>query len=57
MKELQRDFGDCCQFVFAKNRSSSQILIPKLLMLGNRMWNVDVQYFLDAGEMNYFEIK
>jgi hypothetical protein len=57
MKELQRDFRDCCQFVFAKNRSSSQILIPKLLMLGPKIWNVDVQYFLDAGEMNYFEIK
>jgi len=57
MRELQRDFRDCCQFVFAKNRSSSQILVPKLLMLGSKMWNVDVQYFLDAGEMNYFEIK
>ena len=57
MKELQRDFRDCCQFVFAKNRSSSQILTPKLLMLGSKMWDVDVQYFLDAGEMNYFEIK
>jgi hypothetical protein len=57
MKGLQRDFRDCCQFVFAKNRSSSQILIPKLLMLGSEAWHVDIQYFLDAGEMNYFEIK
>jgi hypothetical protein len=57
MRQLQHEFRDCCQFVFAGNRSSSQILIPKLLMLGKKMWNVDVQYFLDAGEMNYFEIK
>lgn len=57
MKQLQRDYRDCCQFVFAGNRSSSQILIPKLLMLGPKMWNVDVQYFLDIGEMNYFDIK
>jgi hypothetical protein len=57
MRQLQHDFRDCCQFVFSGNRSSSQILIPKLLMLGKKMWNVDVQYFLDIGEMNYFEIK
>ena len=55
MRYLQHEFKDCCQFVFTGNRSSSQILIPKLLVLGKKLWNVDMQYFLDSGEMNYFE--
>lgn len=55
MRDLQHEFKDCCQFVFSGNRSSSQILIPKLLVLGKKLWNVDIQYYLDSGEMNYFE--
>lgn len=55
MRELQHEFKDCCQFIFSGNRSNSQILIPKLLILGKKVWNVDIQYYLDTGEMNYFE--
>jgi hypothetical protein len=55
MREIQSDFRDCCQFVFSGNRSNSQILIPKLLVNGKKLWNTDIQYFLDAGAMNYYE--
>ena len=57
LRELQTQFSDCCQFVFAGNRSGSQMLIPKLLTLGPKIWHTDVQYFLDQGEMNYFDKK
>ena len=55
MKEMQHEYRDCCQFVFSGNRSSSQILIPKLLMCGKKLWDTDMQYFLDSGCMNYYE--
>ena len=55
MKELQHEYRDCCQFVFSGNRSSSILLIPKLLICGQKLWNTDMQYFLDEGVMNYYE--
>ena len=55
MRQLQHEYKDCCQFVFSGNRSNSQILIPKLLICGQKLWQTDIQYFLDKGEMNYFE--
>lgn len=55
MKELQHKYRDCCQFVFSGNRSNSKILIPKLLMCGQKLWNTDIQYFLDEGVMDYYE--
>lgn len=55
MKEMQREYRDCCQFVFSGNRSNSQLLIPKLLICGKKLWNTDIQYFLDKGDMNYYE--
>lgn len=55
MRELQHEFKDNCQFVFSGSRSSSQILIPKLLVHGKKLWNVDMQYYLDEGVMNYYE--
>lgn len=51
MRELQREFSDCCQFVFSGNRTNSQILIPKLLVCGQSLWNTDIQYFLDSGAL------
>jgi len=47
MRDIQREFKDCCQFVFSGNRSNSEKIIPKLLCVGKKLWNVDVQYFLD----------
>jgi len=45
MRELQREYGDCCQFVFSGSRDLSVELIPKLLVLGRSLWKTDIQYF------------
>lgn len=47
MRLLQHEFAGYCQFIFSGNRTSSEILIPKLTAVGNILWDVDVQYFLD----------
>ena len=57
MRTIQHDFKDCCQFVFSGNRGNSVLLIPKLLVLGRKLWDTDIQYFLNSGVMNYFERK
>ena len=45
MRQLQRDYNDCCQFVFSGSRGLSAELIPKLLILGKSLWRTDMQYF------------
>jgi hypothetical protein len=45
MRDLQRQYGDCCQFVFSGSRDLSVELIPKLLVLGKSLWKTDIQYF------------
>jgi hypothetical protein len=52
MREIQNQFQDCCQFVFSGSRSNSEILIPKLLTFGPKIWRVDIQYFLDNKLIN-----
>ena len=47
---IQHEFAGNCQFVFTDNRKHSQEIIPKLLYLGEKLWNVDIQYFLDKEE-------
>jgi ERCC4-type nuclease len=47
---VQHEFAGHCQFVFTDNRKHSEEIIPKLLYLGDKLWNVDVQYFLDKEE-------
>ena len=47
---VQHEFAGHCQFVFTDNRSHSEEIIPKLLSLGKKLWDVDVQYFLDKEE-------
>ena len=49
MREIQHEFADCCQFVFSGNRSNSQVLIPRLLTIGKKIWRTDIQYFIDTG--------
>ena len=44
---VQHEFAGNCQFVFTDGREHSQEVIPKLLYLGKKLWNVDIQYFLD----------
>lgn len=45
MREIQKQYKDCCQFVFSGSRTNSIELIPKILMLGKKLWNTDVEYF------------
>jgi hypothetical protein len=47
MREIQAEYSDCCQFIFSGSRENSELLIPKLLVLGTQLWRVDVQYFWD----------
>lgn len=47
LKLISQEYKDCCQFVFAENRSGLKKLIPKILFYGKDMWKVDVQYFLN----------
>ena len=47
MREIQAEYTDCCQFVFSGSREKSEELIPKILVLGTKLWAVDLQYFWD----------
>ena len=47
MRILQHEFAGHCQFIFSGSRSNSEVLIPKLLCLGNKLWETDLQYFID----------
>jgi hypothetical protein len=47
MRLLQHEFRDCCQFVFSGSRKRSELFIPKLLKCGKKIWNTDVQYFIN----------
>jgi hypothetical protein len=53
LRDVQQEYGDCCQFVFSGSRKRSEFLIPKLLVLGDVMKNVDVQYYLNVGLLDY----
>lgn len=47
MRNLIKDYPRRCQFIFTGSREKSIELIPKLLYHGKRLWQVDMQYFLD----------
>ena len=47
---IQHEFAGHCQFVFTNSRKHSEEIIPKLLYLGKKLWDVDVQYFIDKEE-------
>jgi len=46
MRVLAHDFAGSCQFIFTGSREQSQQLIPKILTLGKKLWNVDLQYYI-----------
>lgn len=46
MREILHQY-DNIQFVFSKNRKNSEAIIPYLLMYGEDLWNIDVQYYLN----------
>lgn len=47
LKELSQEYKDVCQFLFLHNRSGLKNIIPKLLLYGKKIWNVDLQYYID----------
>lgn len=51
MRMLTHEFQGHCQFVFTETRTNSESIIPKLLYYGKKLWNVDLQYFLDNYDM------
>ena len=46
-RELMYEFPNNCQFIFTGSRANSSVLIPKILFYGKKLWNVDLQYFID----------
>jgi hypothetical protein len=46
MRVLAHDFAGHCQFIFTGGREQSQEIIPKILTLGKKLWNVDLQYYI-----------
>ena len=47
MRVLQHKYKDCCQFLFTGSRKNSEHLIPQILLAGRKIWNVDMQYFIN----------
>ena len=47
MRVLAHEFTGHCQFLFTGSRENSQKLIPKLLTYGDKLWGVDLQYYID----------
>jgi hypothetical protein len=45
MRDMQKKYKDCCQFVFAGSRELSELLIPKILVFGKQLWGADLHYF------------
>jgi hypothetical protein len=46
MRVLAHDFAGSCQFIFTGGRKQSEQIIPKLLTLGKKVWDVDLQYYI-----------
>ena len=47
MRVLAHEFAGTCQFLFTGSRENSELIIPKLLVLGDKLWDVDLQYYID----------
>lgn len=52
MRMLTHEFRGHCQFIFTGNRANSELIIPKLLYYGKKLWNVDLQYFIDNNDLD-----
>jgi hypothetical protein len=50
MRLLQQEFHKNCQFVFSGSRKNSVALIPKLLVCGPKLWETDIQYFIEKDQ-------
>lgn len=51
MRMLLHKYPQKIQFVFTGNREKSKQIIPKLLWNGKKLWNVDIQYYLDNKQL------
>tara|TARA_A200000159_G_scaffold149481_1_gene158042 strand:+ start:3683 stop:4639 length:957 start_codon:yes stop_codon:yes gene_type:complete len=51
MREIAHQFKGVCQFVFTGSRESSEDIIERVLYFGEKMWDVDLQYYLDNHEL------
>jgi hypothetical protein len=51
MREVMHEFADSCQFVFSGSRENSEKIIEKILFFGRKLWNVDLQYYIDKHEL------
>ena len=49
MRVLSHEFNKNCQFIFTGSRERSEELIPKILLMGKKLWNVDLQHCIDRG--------
>ena len=47
MRLLMHKFAKKCQFIFTGGREQSEEMIPKLLVYGKKLWETDLQYFID----------
>jgi hypothetical protein len=47
VKEIMTLYPKNVQFIFANSREDAQDLVPKILYFGEKLKNVDLQYFLD----------
>ena len=47
MRLLTHLFPGRCQFIFSGGRRESEVLVPKLLVYGKKLWETDLQYFID----------
>jgi len=52
MRLLTHEFAGHCQFVFTGTRANSQSVIPKILKLGKKLWEVDLQYYIDKNGLD-----
>jgi hypothetical protein len=48
IKDISHEYPRRCQFVFADSRENASMLIPLLLLHGKKVWQTDLQYFLDT---------
>lgn len=52
MRLISHEFAGHCQFVFTGTRANSQSVIPKILTLGKKLWDVDLQYYIDKNGLD-----
>ena len=48
LRAMMTDYPKNIQFIFAHNRAGAKKIIPKILYYGQDLWNVDLQYYIDA---------